>query len=119
MYRVTPSLTVDNILKKITSYDIFRKYCLEFKEIGKAFHSPFRTDKHPSAFIIYYNGDLLFKDFITDATISIVLIFVAGIMITLSINELYPEAIKYKKTKQVTKGLIIGVILVLVNHFIF
>lgn len=63
MYRVTPSLTVDNIFKKITSYDIFRKYCLEFKEVGKAFHSPFRTDKHPSAFIIYYNGDLLFKDF--------------------------------------------------------
>jgi len=63
MYRVTPLLTVDNIFKKITSYDIFRKYCLEFKEVGKAFHSPFRTDKHPSAFIIYYNGDLLFKDF--------------------------------------------------------
>ena len=63
MYKVKLDLTVNNIFKKITSYDIFKRYCLEFKEIGKSFHSPFRVDKHPSAFIIYYNGDFLFKDF--------------------------------------------------------
>jgi ZIP family zinc transporter len=40
---------------------------------------------------------VLFKNFINDITISIVLIFVAGIMITLSINEMLPEVLKYKK----------------------
>jgi len=63
MYRISLSLTVDNIFKKLSSYDIFKRYCPGFKEVSKAFHSPFRTDKHPSAFIVYYNGDLLFKDF--------------------------------------------------------
>lgn len=61
---------------------------------------------------------LLFKDYITDLTLSIVLILVAGIMITLSINELLPEAIKYKKDRYIIIGLIVGIILVLINHFI-
>lgn len=61
---------------------------------------------------------LLFKNYITDLSLSIVLLLVAGIMITLSINELLPEALKYKKEKYVILGLIIGVVLVLINHFI-
>ncbi len=61
---------------------------------------------------------LLFKDYITDLTLSIVLILVAGIMITLAINELLPEAIKYKKNKYIIIGLIVGVVLVIINHFI-
>lgn len=63
MYEISPSLTVDNIFRKITSYDIFKKYCPEFKKVGQAFKSPIRQDKNPSAFIIYYGGDLMFKDF--------------------------------------------------------
>ncbi len=62
---------------------------------------------------------LLFKNYITDISISFVLIFVAGIMITLSINELYPEAMKYNKLKQLYIGMILGIIIVLFNHFIF
>lgn len=63
MYEISPSLTVDNIFRKITSYDIFKKYCPDFQRVGQAFKSPIRVDKNPSAFIIYYGGDLLFKDF--------------------------------------------------------
>lgn len=62
---------------------------------------------------------LLFKNFITDITISFVLIFVAGIMITLSINELYPEAMKYNKPKETITGMVLGIIIVLLNHFVF
>ena len=61
---------------------------------------------------------LLFKNYINDLSLAIVLILVAGIMITLSINELLPEAIKYKKDRYIIIGLIVGIILVLINHFI-
>ena len=63
MYEITADLSKENLLSKIDSYNIFRYYCPEFKSVGKPFRSPFREDKHPSAFIIHYNGDLLFKDF--------------------------------------------------------
>ncbi len=61
---------------------------------------------------------LLFKNYITDLSLAIVLLLVAGIMITLSINELLPEVLKYKKERYIILGLIIGNILVIVNHFI-
>ncbi|MBQ8902532.1 MAG: ZIP family metal transporter, partial [Bacilli bacterium] len=59
------------------------------------------------------------KNYINDLMISIVLLFVAGIMITLSINEMLPKALSYKENKFIYLGLIIGVILILLNHFIF
>ncbi len=61
---------------------------------------------------------IFLSKFITDSLISIILIFVAGIMITLAINELLPEALKYKKEKWIIYGLISGVIIVLLTHFI-
>ena len=61
---------------------------------------------------------LLLKNYITDLSLSIVLILVAGIMITLSINELLPEAIRYKKDKYIIIGLVVGIMLVLINHLI-
>jgi len=64
MIGFNPPLNKENIYKRITSYDIFKMYCPEFKEIGKKFHGKFRTgDSYPSAQIDYYNGDLLYKDF--------------------------------------------------------
>lgn len=62
-YCIYPELTKETLLSKISSYQIFNEYCDGFIKIGKAFKSPFRQDIHPSAYIIYYNGDLLFKDF--------------------------------------------------------
>jgi len=57
------SLTKENILKKLDSYQLFRAYCRNFKEINKKFSSEFRKDKDPSCVIIYWDGDLLYKDF--------------------------------------------------------
>lgn len=62
---------------------------------------------------------ILFKNYVNDLMISIVLLFVAGIMITLSINEMLPKALSYKENNFIYFGLIIGIILILINHFIF
>ncbi len=62
---------------------------------------------------------LIFKDFVTESFLSIILLLVAGIMITLSIDEMYPEVIKYKEKKLFYVGITIGTILVLINHFCF
>jgi len=62
---------------------------------------------------------IFLKKYINMITISYVLILVAGIMISLAINELYPEAIKYSKKKQVNLGLLLGFLLVIINHIIF
>lgn len=63
-YGIQLPLTKENLLNKIDSYNIFKKYCPEFEEIGKGFKSPLRqTDNNPSAFIVMWDGDLLFKDF--------------------------------------------------------
>lgn len=62
---------------------------------------------------------IVLKNFINDITISIVLIFVAGIMITLAINEMLPEVNKYNKKKESIIGMISGLILVLINLIIF
>ena len=62
---------------------------------------------------------LFLKQYINMLTISYVLIIVAGIMITISINELFPEAIKYNESKQIKLGMLLGVVVILINHFLF
>ena len=61
---------------------------------------------------------LFLKEYINMLTISYVLIIVAGIMITISINELFPEAIKYNERMQIKLGMILGVVVILINHFL-
>lgn len=61
---------------------------------------------------------IFLSKFITNSLISIILIFVAGIMITLSINELLPEALKYKKDRYIVWGLLGGIIIVLLTHIV-
>lgn len=56
-------LHTDVILKKISSYDIFRNYCGSFKEIGVRFCSELRQDTSNDSVIINWNGSLLYKDF--------------------------------------------------------
>ena len=64
MYGIHKDLNKENILHAVTTYNIFKKYCIGFEEVGRSFKSPFReNEKHPSAYVIYYNGDFLFKDF--------------------------------------------------------
>lgn len=57
------SLTKENILKKLDSYQLFKAYCPNFKQIGVLFKSEFRKDEKPSCSIIMWEGDLLYKDF--------------------------------------------------------
>lgn len=61
---------------------------------------------------------LIFKNCITDSMISLFLILVAGIMITLSIEKMLPEAISYNKKRFLYMGFIIGVIVVLLSLLI-
>jgi len=56
-------LHTDVILEKITEFDIFKFYCPRFIELNKKFCSELREDKRPSASIVNYNGNLLYKDF--------------------------------------------------------
>ena len=57
--------------------------------------------------------------YITDNLISLILILVAGIMITLAIEGILPKAQKYKQKKYLYLGLIIGAILTIFNYFMF
>jgi len=67
MYEIRKDLTKENVLSMVNSYSIFKAYCPGFEEVGKPFKSPLRPanqpDNKPSAFIIFFNDDLLFKDF--------------------------------------------------------
>lgn len=61
---------------------------------------------------------LIFKNFITDQMISMFLILVAGIMITLSIEKMLPEALSYNKKRALYLGILMGIIVVTVSLFI-
>lgn len=63
MFEVLEDLTVDNILTRVSEYDIFKAYCPNFKEVGSKFSAPDRSDSDPSCIITSYNGSLWFKDF--------------------------------------------------------
>lgn len=62
---------------------------------------------------------VLLKNYINNITISIVLLIVSGLMITLAINEMLPEALSYNKKRENLIGLIIGLIIVLINVLLF
>ncbi len=62
---------------------------------------------------------LFLAKYINDVFISIILLIVAGIMITLSINKLLPQALKYNENKYISLGLIMGILVILINHFAF
>ena len=62
---------------------------------------------------------IVLKNYINDVTIALVLVIVAGIMITISINEMLPEVNSYNKKNISIIGMIVGVILVIVNLLLF
>lgn len=67
------------------------------------------------AFVSY----ILLKNYINDVTISLVLILVAGIMMSLSIDEMIPEVNKYNNKVISIIGMILGLVLVLINLYLF
>ena len=56
--------------------------------------------------------------FLSNTLISIILLFVSGIMISISFNEIYKEIEKYSK-RSVILGSIFGLIVVLITEFAF
>lgn len=61
---------------------------------------------------------LFLERYVSNVMISIVLIIVASLMITLSIQEILPKALKYKQNKYIYIGLLFGFILVIINILI-
>lgn len=57
--------------------------------------------------------------YINNTIMGFLMSLIAGIMIQISIYELIPTALKYKNKKLVTKYIIIGIIFMIINHFIF
>ena len=57
-------ISVEEIFKKITSYDIF-KYYIPSLRIGEAISSPLRTDDNPSFSVYESNEQFYYKDFST------------------------------------------------------
>lgn len=55
----------------------------------------------------------------TFITLGIIYAIIAGIMIHISMYELFPSAIKYKRYRITYLFYILGLILVLINHFLF
>ncbi len=62
---------------------------------------------------------IFLSKYITNNLISMILILVAGIMITLAIEGMLPKAKKYNLTKFLYLGMGVGVILILFNYFMF
>ena len=86
------------------------------KDVKKAFKLTLLSGlSEPMGAILAY---LIFKNIITDQIISIFLILVAGIMITISIEKMFPEALSYNKKKNLLLGLIVGFVMVLLSILI-
>ena len=60
---------------------------------------------------------LLLYRFISNTLISFILLFVAGIMISISINDIFEEAKKYSKKTLIT-GVVLGVIVIILTEYI-
>lgn len=60
------ALTLENLLKRVSEYDIYAHYMGEFK-LGNVYNSPIRKDKNPSfsVFVSRKSGKLLYRDFAT------------------------------------------------------
>lgn len=62
---------------------------------------------------------LIFRNYISDTVLNSILLFVAGMMSYISLTKLFPEAIKYKKYRIISISFIIGVIILLIDHYCF
>lgn len=56
-------LTIDNVLKVISEYDVFKYYMPSHWEVNEVCLSPFRDEKHPSFLISNRSGNLYYIDF--------------------------------------------------------
>ena len=56
------NLSAEEIFKRLSSYDIYRKYIGSFR-INDSMCNPFRKDNHPSFMVTNKTGELLHQDF--------------------------------------------------------
>ena len=54
---------IEDVLNSVSSYDLFKKYCPNFKQVGVLFSSEFRNDSNPSCIINPTPNGLKYKDF--------------------------------------------------------
>lgn len=92
MYGFGEELTKENILSKVSSYEIFKHYSDNFKEVNKHFISDFRKEDNPSCCIAQIKGDLLYTDFGTGQSYR----SIAFVMAKLGVS--YPEALQQINT---------------------
>lgn len=62
---------------------------------------------------------LFLRPYINDRLMGILFALIAGIMLHISIYELIPTSLKYKKTKLTILFFIIGIVFMLINHLLF
>lgn len=63
MYYIFPTLNKENILSRISEWDIFRYYSDNFKRPNKKFKSDFRLEEIGSCSISNYKGKIIYRDF--------------------------------------------------------
>ena len=66
------------------------------------------------AFLTY----LLLKNYISDLLLCFVLLLVAGLMITLAINEILPKALSYNENKYIYLGLFVAILLIIISNYV-
>ena len=60
----------------------------------------------------------ILKDFINEVFLSIVLVFVSGLMISLALNDILKEIMKYNKFIYMIYGLLVSIIIFCITLFI-
>lgn len=96
-------VTLDNILSKVTEYDIYSAYIGNFK-VGMIYNSPFRKDKNPS-FGCYYSRtskQLMFKDHGTGECGNVIK-FVSLITGLVNYNDILNDIVKKLKITNSTQ----------------
>jgi hypothetical protein len=57
------SLTKEDILARVSEEQLWRRYCTNFKQIGRPFLSELYNDTTPSCYVFAYGNRLIYKDF--------------------------------------------------------
>ena len=60
----------------------------------------------------------IFKDHITNEMIGYILVFVSGIMVSISIDDILPEAMSYNLKKPIYIGIVVGILIIILNIII-
>lgn len=63
---IRKEVTRDNILSRVSEYDVFKTYNSNFQKLGQAFCSELREDRNPTCYINKYGDRLFYRDFGTE-----------------------------------------------------